>query len=204
MSRFVSRFVTLATLLGASACVSVSTPQFLMPAPQREWKPTLERARSLAATGRAAEADSLLAAYAVAYPSTRGSRESLYWRSLIQLQSGLVSENGPAMMLGRYMNDRDAEHAVEASAIHMVATRVDSLSRAANNLTSKVQISNGEVASANTRAADAKADAKAATADVSDKDAEIKRLKGELAAAKEELERIKKRLAEPPKKPPVR
>ena len=184
-------------LLTATACVSVRTPSFMRPAPQREWKTTVERAQSLAAAGRAAEADSILANYAASYPNTPGARESLYWRSLIQLQSGLVSENGPAMMLGQYINERDAEHAIEAATLRRVATRVDSLARAANTLTSKVQISNGEVVSA-------KSDTKAVIADNKDQDAEIKRLKGELAAAKEELERIKKRLAEPPKKPPVR
>lgn len=197
MIRYLARIVTLAMLLTATACVSVRTPSFMRPAPQREWKTTVERAQSLAAAGRAAEADSILANYAASYPNTPGARESLYWRSLIQLQSGLVSENGPAMMLGQYINERDAEHAIEAATLRRVATRVDSLARAANTLTSKVQISNGEVVSA-------KSDTKAVIADNKDQDAEIKRLKGELAAAKEELERIKKRLAEPPKKPPVR
>jgi hypothetical protein len=202
VSRFVARFVMIAVLLGGTACVSVSTPRFLLPAPERAWKPTLERARSLAAEGQPATADSILGAYAAAYPDTPGARECLYWRSLIQLQSGIVSENGPALMLGRYMNDRNADHRVEAATLYRVATRVDSLSRAANSLTSKVQVSSGEVVSANNRAADAKADAKAASADVNAQDAEIKKLKAELAAAKDELERIKKRLAEPPKKPP--
>ena len=193
-----------AGLLSGAACVSVSTPRFLLTAPRREWKPTLERAQSLAASGRAHEADSLLANYASRYPGTPGAREALYWRSLIQLQSGIVSENGPAMLLGQYVNERDAEHAIEAATLRRVATRVDSLSKAADGLNSKVQVSNGEVVAANGRAADAKSDAKAAVADNKDQDAEIKRLRGELASAKEELERIKKKLAEPPKKPPVR
>ena len=204
MSRLVARFVIAAVLLNSAACISVTTPRFMMSAPQREWKPTLEKAQTLAAAGEAFAADSILAAYAAAYPRTAGAREALYWRSLIQLQSGLVSENGPAMLLSQYVSAPDVEHRIEASTLRRVATRVDSLSRAASALTNKVQLSNGEVASANTRAADAKADAKAATADVKDQDAELRRLRGELAAAKEELERIKKRLAEPPKKPPVR
>jgi hypothetical protein len=197
VSHRIARIVIMLTLLGSGACVSVSTPRFLMSAPQRDWKPTLERAQSLAAAGRAAEADSILASFASSYPDTPGAREALYWRSLIQLQSGIVSENGPAMMLAKYVDDRDAEHRTEAVTLRRVATRVDSLSRAANTLTDKVQVSNGEVVAA-------KSDAKAAVADNKDQDAEIKRLRGELAAAKEELERIKKRLAEPPKKPPVR
>ena len=203
MNRSVARIVTLAILLNGAACVSLSTPHFMLPAPQREWKLSLEQAQSLAASGQPVAADSILADYARNYPGTPGARESLYWRSLIQLQSGFVSENGPAMMLGDYVNRPGAEHAIEAATLRRVATRVDSLSKVSSALTTRVMTSNGEVVAANSRAADAKSDAKAAVADNKDQDAEIKRLKGELAAAKEELERIKKRLAEPPKKPPV-
>jgi hypothetical protein len=202
VSRFAARIVMIAVIGSGAACSSM-TPPFLLPAPQRDWNSTLERAQSLAAAGQAAEADSLLAKYAAAYPTSPGAREALYWRSLVQLESGLVSANGPAMMLDQYMGQQDAEHKLEASTLRRVASRVDSLSRAASALTNKVQTSNGEVAAAINRAADAKSDVKAATADNKDQDAEIKRLRGELAAAKEELERIKKRLAEPPKKPPV-
>lgn len=204
MSRLFARIVTIAVILSGTACISMRTPQFMLPAPERDWAPTLEKAQSLAASGRASEADSALASYAASYPDTPGAREALYWRSLIQLQSGIVSENGPAMMLDRYIAQRDAEHPIEAATLRRVATRVDSLARAASSLSSRVQVSNGEVVAANSRAADAKSDAKAAVADNKDQDAEIKRLRSELAAAKEELERIKKRLAEPPKKPPVR
>lgn len=175
----------------------------MMPAPQREWKPTLDRARSLATAGQPASADSILASYAASYPGTAGARESYYWRSLIQLQSGMVSENGPAMLLSSYLQERDIDHPVEAAALFRVASRVDSLFKASTSLATRVEVSNGEVASAANRAADAKADAKSATADSKDVDAENKRLRSELAAAREELERIKKRLAEPPKKPPV-
>jgi len=204
VTRFVARIVMSAVLVSSAACGSMTTPAFLLPAPRREWKPALERAQSLAATGDAIAADSVLARFQADYPGSDGAREALYWRSLIQLQSGIVSENGPAMMLGQYMNTSGAEHATEAATLRRVAVRVDSLARVAGALTSKVMTSNGEVTSANGRAADAKADAKAAAADSKDQDAEIRRLRSELASAKEELERIKKRLAEPPKKPPVR
>jgi hypothetical protein len=199
VTRLIARIVTVAVIVNATACVSVSTPHFMMPAPERDWKPTLQQAQSLAATGRAAQADSVLASYASSYPGTEGAREALYWRSLVQLQSGLVSENGPAMMLDQYIARRDVEHPIEAATLRRIAVRVDSLSRVTNALSSKVQVSNGEVEAANGRAADAKA----AISDNKDQDAEIRRLRGELASAKEELERIKKRLAEPPKKPPV-
>ena len=202
MSRVVARIVMVAAMSSFAACSSM-TPRFLMPAPQRDWKSALGQAQSLAAAGRAVEADSVLASYARSYPNTEGAREALYWRSLIQLQSGFVSENGPAMLLDRYLANRDTEHPIEAATLRRVALRVDSLSKAANALSTKVQTSNGEVVAANSRAADAKSDAKAAVSDNKDQDAEVKRLRGELAAAKEELERIKKRLAEPPKKPPV-
>jgi hypothetical protein len=203
MNRTVARIVIATALLNSVACISVTTPRFMQPAPVREWKPTLERARELANAGRGPQADSVLAQYAAAYPGTAGAREAGYWRALIQLQSGYVSENGPAMLLDAYLADRRAEHAIEAATLHRIATRVDSLSRAANALNTRVQISDGEVVSAANRAADAKADAKAAVAETKGQDAEIARLRRELAAAKEELERIKKRLAEPPKKPPV-
>jgi hypothetical protein len=202
VTRLFARIVIAAALAGTAACGSMTTPAFLQPAPRREWKPALERAQSLAATGNAVQADSVLARFQLDFPVSDGAREALYWRSLIQLQSGFVSENGPAMMLDRYMNTPGAEHAMEAATLRRVAVRVDSLSRVANALSSKVMTSNGEVSSANGRAADAKADAKAAAADNKDQDAEIRRLRNELSSAKEELERIKKRLAEPPKKPP--
>ena len=198
------RIVMSAMLLGGSGCVSLSTPHFMLPAPERDWKPTLERAQSLAATGQPFAADSILASYASSFPGTTGAREALYWRSLIQLQSGMVSENGPALMLGDYIGLREVEHPIEAATLRRIALRVDSVSRVANSLSTKVVVSNGEVVSANNRASDAKADAKAAVADNKDQDAELRRLRGELAAAKDELERIKKRLAEPPKKPPVK
>ena len=192
----------MSALVSTGACGSM-TPRFMMPRPERDWKTTLEQAQALAAAGQAIQADSLLATYVAAYPVSTGAREALYWRSLIQLQSGIVSENGPAMMLGSYLGYSATEHPIEAATLRRVALRVDSLSKAANALSSKMQVSNGEVVAANSRAADAKSDVKAVVADNKDQDAEIKRLRGELAAAKEELERIKKRLAEP-KKPPVR
>lgn len=204
MSRIIARIVISAVLLNSVACISITTPRFMQQAPVREWQPTLERARELANAGQGPQADSVLARYAANYPGTPGAREAGYWRALIQLQSGYVSENGPAMLLDVYLADRGAEHAIEAATLHRIAKRVDSLSKAANALNTRVQVSHGEVVTAANRAADAKADAKAAVAETKDQDAEISRLKRELAAAKEELERIKKRLAEPPKKPPVR
>jgi hypothetical protein len=197
-----ARFLVAALLMNSTGCISVTTPRFLMPAPERRWQPTLERAQQLAAAGQPSQADSVLAAYASSYPGTPGAREANYWRSLFQFQGAPVSSMTPAIMLTKYLAEGNVDHRTEAAALLLATVRVDSLARAANVLTNKVQISNGEVATATARAADAKADAKAATADVTDKDAEIRKLRSDLAAAKEELERIKKRLAEPPKKPP--
>jgi hypothetical protein len=201
VSRVALRIVMVAALMNGAACVSVTTPRFLLSPAERQWKPTLARARSLAAAGQARVADSVLADYAGNYLGTPGAREASYWRALIQLQSGYISENGPAMLLATYLNEKNVDHPVEAAALFRVASRVDSLSRAANALSSRIQVSNGDVVSANTRVADAKADAKSAAAET---EAENRRLRSELAAAKDELERIKKRLAEPPKKPPYK
>jgi TolA-binding protein len=188
------------------ACVTVSAPSFMRPAPERQWSPTLERAQMIASSGDVAQADSLLAQFASTYPGTPQARESYYWRAVLQLQSpnptmGIGSTAG---LLATYSADENADHLVEARIIREALLRVDSLSRASSAMTSKVQVSNGEVANATARAADAKADAKAASADTKDQDAEIRRLRDELAKSKEELDRIKKRLAEPtPKKPPT-
>jgi hypothetical protein len=202
----VLRLASIALMLGASGCISLTTPRFMLPAPERDWPTALERARSLASRGNVVAADSVLAAHASRYPGTPGATESYYWRSLFLVQSGAAPSPGPAMLLGLYLRERDVDHRIEAEALMRAGRRVDSLTKAAATLASKVQESTGEVVAAANKAADAKADAKAdvkaATAETKDQDAEIKRLRTELAASKDELERIKKRLAEPPKKPP--
>lgn len=194
----VLRLASLALMLGASGCISVTTPRFMLPAPEREWPKALDRARSLAAQGNVVAADSVLAAHASRYPGTPGATESYYWRSLFLVQSGAAPSPGPSMLLDLYLRERDVDHRVEAEALMRAARRVDSLARATATLASKVQESSGEMAAAANKAADVKV----VTAETKDQDAEIKRLRAELAASKDELERIKKRLAEPPKKPP--
>ena len=202
--RTAARFAIAALLLNSAACISVTTPRFMLPAPERKWAPALETAQALAAAGQPAKADSVLAAYATSFPGTPGAHEVNYWRALFQFEGAPAGPVPPAIMLQTYLAHRHVEHRTEAQALLRATVRVDSLSRAANALATKVQVSDGEVVSAANRAADAKADAKAATAETKDQEAEIKRLRAELAASKEELERIKKRLAEPPKKPPVK
>jgi hypothetical protein len=202
VNRFQVRIAAAAFVLSATGCVTVTTPRFMRPAPEREWSSTLDRARMLAAEGRVTTADSLLSLHASRYPGTPGAVESYYWRSLMLVQAGAAPTPGPSMLLGLYLREPDVEHRIEAEALMKAAMKVDSLSRAASTLVTRVQESSGEVVSAANKAADAKADAKAATAETKDQDAEIRRLRAELASSKEELERIKKRLAEPPKKPP--
>ena len=197
----VPRLVAAVVLLSSASCISVTTPRFLLPAPDREWQPMLDRARQLAIGGQTVKADSLLARFAADYPTSSGAIETNYWRSLVQLQ-GPMGEQGTATaipMLQAYLATRPTAHRLEAGVLLRAAARVDTLTRAAASLSTKVVVSSGDVVDANTRTADAKA---AATADTKDQEAEIKRLKDELAKSKEELERIKKRLAEPPKKPP--
>lgn len=198
-------FVAVLSLLAANACVSVTPPRFLQSVPDREWTTTVDRARELAAQGQTPRADSLLAAYAMKHPTAPQAIETNYWRSVLSLQSPGNPE-GTAFaipMLEFYLAaNRQPEHRLEAVALLGAVARIDTLSRAAATLVSRVQSSNGDVVSANARAADAKAETKTVTSDTKDQDAEIRRLKDELAKSKEELERIKKRLAEPPKKPP--
>ena len=202
MKRTVVRGLFAVVLIGSGACAGSMTPSFMSPTGNREWPRALKRAKDLAADGSVLQADSLLANYASSYPGTPGAIESYYWRALMLVQSGAAPAPGPASMLDSYLKEKNIEHRIEAEALFRTASTVDSLTRAASTLSTKVNVSNGDVVTANSRAADAKADVKAVAADNRDQDAEIKRLKDELAKAKDELERIKKRLAEPPKKPP--
>jgi hypothetical protein len=199
-----SRLIVTAALFGASGCISITTPRFMMPAPERDWKPTLSEARSLASTGKSERADSLLARFAASYPDSPQAIETNYWRSLFLLNgsNGLQNADATIPMLHTYLASGATEHHIEADALLRAAARVDTLSRATAALTTRVVVSNGDIVTGNTRAADAKPDAKPVTADAKDQDAEIKRLRDELAKSKEELDRIKKRLAEPTKKPP--
>lgn len=193
-------------MVALTGCLSVTTPRFMQPAPERHWEPTLGRARALAAAGHFVQADSLLADYARSYPSSPYALESNYWRSLFQLQEPMASKgasNAVSMLQSYLASNPSASHRLEAEALLRAAARVDTLARITAALSNKVEATSDAAANANARAADARSDARAATADTRDLDAEIRKLKAELAQSREELERIKKRLAEPPaKKPP--
>ncbi|HEY6218464.1 MAG TPA: hypothetical protein VIV65_00320 [Gemmatimonadaceae bacterium] len=188
-----------------TGCVTVRMPTFLQEAPERSWGPTLQRAQTLASNGQAVQADSVLASFAAAYPSTHPAIETNYWRALLGLRASESSQrvsDAIPLLQGYLAAGHSTEHWMEADALLRAAARVDTLNHIAATYVSKGEVALDAAAAANARAADAKADAKAATADSKSQDEEIKRLRDELAKSKDELERIKKRLAEPPKKPP--
>jgi valyl-tRNA synthetase len=204
--RGLGRLVALLAVVSSSACVSVSPPHFLQVPSDREWKPTLDRAREMAARGQIEQADSLLAQFATAYPTAPQAVEAGYWRAILNLRSPAATQgiSRAIPLLRTYVAaGPSTEHWTEADALLRAAARVDTLSHVAATYVSRGEVATDAAAqdkikADNTRAAETKVVA----ADTKAQDDEIKRLKDELAKSKEELERIKKRLAEPPKKPP--
>jgi hypothetical protein len=195
-----------ATLVAAVAlstgCVTVTPPRFLQLSSDREWAPTLTRARDLANDGRTAQADSLLAQYAASFPAAPQTTEVPYWRALFLLHAPTAASGVQAAipLLQTYVAaGQSTEHWMEADALLRAASRVDTLTR---TYVSKGEVATDAAAAAAAKTADAKAEVKTVTADTKAQDDEIRRLRDELAKSKDELERIKKRLAEPPKKPP--
>ena len=194
-------------MIVSSGCVSVSPPRFLQVPSDRDWKPTLERARSLADGGQVERADSVLAQFAATYPTAPQAIEASYWRALLNLRSPAAADgvSRAIPLLQTYVAaGSSTEHWVEADALLHAASRVDTLSRVAATYISRGEVASDAAITANAKAADVKAaETKAVTADTKAQDDEIKRLRDELAKSKDELDRIKKRLAEPPKKPPT-
>src|SRR4029077_17374403 len=90
-ARLFSAAATLA-IIAVSGCVSVSPPRFLQVPSDREWKPTLDRARALADGGQVGRADSVLTQFAVAYPTAPQAFEANYWRALLSLRSPAATE----------------------------------------------------------------------------------------------------------------
>ena len=201
-----SHLVAVGALLSLTACVSVRPPGFLQIPSDRDWGPTLTRARLLASDGRTAQADSMLAQFAAAYPAAPQAVEASYWRALMNLRAPAPNSGTIAAipLLQTYLAaGPTTEHWMEADALLRAASRVDTLTRMAATYVSRGEVATDlAAATAKTVDANTKADAKTAAADTKAQDDEIKRLKDELAKSKEELDRIKKRLAEPPKKPP--
>ena len=204
-ARLVRAMLSVAVVLSA-ACVSVSPPRFLQVPSDREWKPTLDRARALASAGQIEQGDSLLAQFAAAYSTAPQAVEANYWRALLNLRSPTATQGvlRAIPLLRTYVGaGTSTEHYTEADGLLRAASRVDTLSRIAATYISRGEVATDAAALATVKAADTKAaETKAVAADTKAQDEEIKRLKDELAKSKEELERIKKRLAEPPKKPP--
>jgi hypothetical protein len=201
LTRLVRAVATVA-LLAASACVTVTPPRFLQYPSDRAWGPTLDQARTLAAEGRVAQADSVLAQYAQAFPTAPQAVEANYWRAVLNLRAPSPTQgiSQAIPLLQAYLAaGQSTQHWAEADALLRATARVDSISKIAATYVSK-----GEVAGDVTTNPAKPAEIKTVVVDSKAQDDEIKRLKDELAKSKDELERIKKRLAEAPKKPPYR
>lgn len=192
--------------LVAAGCVSVSRPSYLRPAAERSWPGTLAEANREAAIGNPQRADSLLARHAAAHPGTPQAHEALYWRAVFRLDpaSGVWGARDALPLLEQYLANPEAPRRAEAGALRRVADQIVSLNRLASAAAQRIQQPAATPGDANaaTRAAEARGENRAA-ADIQELEAEVQRLRAELAKANVELERIRKRLAEPPKKPPV-
>src|SRR4051812_19296114 len=176
------RAVAAVAFAGSTACVSITTPKFMKPAPERDWKSTLSTAQQLATAGQVREADSVLASYAQAYPTSPNAVETNYWRSLFLLHAGdEPSASGAAVpMLQNYVAAGGTEHRLEADALLRAAWHVDSLSRATAVVT-RTSTSNGDVVPAQRTPGEVRTEVKVVPGDTKEQDAEIRRLKDELA-----------------------
>ena len=171
--------------------------------PARQWPATRVQAESLAAAGRYAAADSLLAAFDASYLGTAQGAESLYWRAMLDLDPSNLSSSPKDALSALDAYDEaphNDAHLTEAHILRRVATLVGSIQRLAEQAAS--QSDSASAADSATRASRAAAASDRARS----KDEEIARLKtelestrAELAATKDELDRIKKRLATPPR-----
>ena len=138
------RPVLCASVMSLTACVSVSPPRFLQVPSDRDWKPTLDRARALADGGQVERADSVLAQFTTTYPAAPQAIEANYWRALLELRSPAASQAMSRVipLLQPYVAaGPSTEHWTEADALLRAVSRVDTLSRVA-----ATYISRGEVA----------------------------------------------------------
>ncbi|HEY4306482.1 MAG TPA: hypothetical protein VGM82_18550 [Gemmatimonadaceae bacterium] len=170
-----------------------------------EWQVAIASAQARAASGEFANADSILARYAMRHPGTHETLETSYWRALFKVDPTTGNALGAQALplLDAYLRDpRPRDHIIEAQTLRRTVAQIDALNQAA--ATASLQAKDAAAAAANAKnlAADAKADANkadaTANAAAADKDAEIKKLKDDLAKANAELDRIRKRLASPP------
>jgi len=178
-----------------TACISVRSPSFLEPAPQREWPGTLLTAREWVSEGHFESADSLLAQFASRYPNSREAVETAYWRAVIGMDPSNSRSSLPAAtaFLDAYLaGPRPREHLREATALRRLAGQVDELSKTA------VLAQARDAPLLRPAPGDVRVEVTKPAMDPANAEAEIKRLRDELAKATAELERIRKRLAQPP------
>lgn len=186
----------LATGLGM-ACVSVHRPAVLLPEPEREWPATLESSKADALRGAFTAADTVLAAFAAAYPGSPEALETWYWRGLLRMDPSNQHSSMSAAIasLDKYLGDhRPREHVIEATTLRHLAAQIDGLNRLAASEMEQAKESPAPAPVIEVHPEVVKASTEAQAAN----DAEVKRLKDELAKANAELERIKKRLSQPP------
>jgi hypothetical protein len=197
--------LTIVLLSLNTGCVTLRTPGFATPAPERNWPATLATAKSEALEGRFNRADSVLATFALNYEGSSEALETAYWRAIFKMDPTNPDASLPAALrsLDAYLGDhRPRQHVIEAAAIRRVAGQLDAANKAAAEALAQAKDATSNAATAKAQAADANARAEAKSDGAQSADNEIKRLKDELAKANAELERIRKRLAAPPSKPP--
>jgi len=177
----------------SSACITVRSPSFLRPAPEREWPSTLSTAEARVSEGRFAAADSVLAQFAARYASSPQAFESTYWRALFSMDPKNAHASIPAAVnyLDAYLTGLyPRQHRQEAFALRAIAGQID----AGRSALALAQTRDATTAQPNA----VRIDVPKPAVDPATNDAEIKRLKDELAKANAELERIRRRLAQPP------
>jgi hypothetical protein len=187
MNATIVRSTAVLGLFVAQGCATIRTAPATGGA---DWPRTLAQAEAAASDRRYADADRLLADFAVRNPGTPGAVESAYWRGVLALEPA-NQDALPAVAVALFETYGKAPgalpHRLEADILRHLALKLQSLSPSA-------------VASAATQSAGTTSAAPAASAaDLKAKDTEIQRLKDELAKANDELERIKRRLTAPTK-----
>jgi hypothetical protein len=151
----------------------------------RSWPSLLAQAEAAANTRRYADADRLLADFALRYPDTDEAIETAYWRGVLRLDPAArdLTTPSPAAWFDAYLkNEGTLSHRLEAQTLQRLVSRLDTLATAAG-------VPAASATASQSAAGDRGAESKA-------KDAEIQKLKEELAKVNDELERIKRRLTQ--------